>query len=134
MDVALVTYAGLPDLDADNALLLPALAERGIQAQPVIWNDPTIDWSTPKLTVIRATWDYHHQYHAFLSWAEGISHLHNLWNPFAIIRWNTHKFYLRNLEQQNIPIVPTIWLERGIKTNLASLMERQGCGQACCIR
>lgn len=126
MDVALVTYAGLPDLDADNALLLPALAERGIQAQPVIWNDPTIDWSTPKLTVIRATWDYHHQYHAFLSWAEGISHLHNLWNPFAIIRWNTHKFYLRNLEQQNIPIVPTIWLERGIKTNLASLMERQG--------
>jgi hypothetical protein len=126
MDVALVTYAGLPDLDADNALLLPALAERGIQAQPVVWNDPTMDWSIPKLTVIRATWDYHHQHHAFLSWAERISHRHNLWNPFAIIRWNTHKSYLRNLEQQNIPIVPTIWLEREAKTNLSSLMARQG--------
>lgn len=126
IDVILATYAGLPDLDADNALLLPALAERGIKAQPAVWNDPTMDWSTPNLTVIRATWDYHHQHHVFLSWAERISHLHDLWNPFAIVRWNTHKFYLRNLEEHNIPIIPTVWLERGGEINLSLLMEQQG--------
>jgi hypothetical protein len=126
IDVALATYADLPDLDADNALLLPALAERGIQARPAVWNDPTMDWSTPKLTVLRATWDYYHQHCAFLAWAERISRFHDLWNPFAIVRWNTHKFYLRDLEQQNIPIVPTIWLEQGMRTNLSLLMERQG--------
>jgi hypothetical protein len=126
MDVALVTYAGLPDLDVDNALLLPALAERGIQARPVVWNDPTMDWSMPKLSVIRSTWDYYHQHQAFLAWAEDISHLHNLWNPFAIVRWNTHKFYLRHLEEQNIPIVPTIWLAQGARVHLSSLMEQQG--------
>ena len=126
IDVTLATYTDLPNLDADNALLLPALTERGIHARPVVWNDPTIDWSTPKLTVIRAVWDYHRQHHAFLAWAKRISCFHDLWNPFAIIRWNIHKLYLRDLEQQNIPIIPTVWLEQGAIVNLSSLMEQQG--------
>jgi hypothetical protein len=124
IDVALATYANLPDLDADNALLLPALAERGLRARPIVWNDPTMDWSLPKLTVIRSTWDYHYQRPAFLSWAEQVSHFHNIYNPFAILRWNTHKSYLRDLERQNIPIVPTIWQRQGTRTNLSSLMEQ----------
>lgn len=124
IDVALATYANLPDLDADNALLLPVLAQRGLHARPMVWNDPTMDWSLPKLTVIRSTWDYHYQCSAFLSWAEQVSHLHTIYNPFAILRWNTHKSYLRDLEHQNIPIVPTIWQERGTRANLSSLMEQ----------
>lgn len=125
IDVALATCADFPSLDADNALLLPALAERGLQARSVVWDDPTMDWSIPKLTVIRSTWDYHHQRCAFLSWAEHISHLHGLWNPFALLRWNTHKCYLRDLEHHQIPIVPTLWLEQGMETHLPSLMEQQ---------
>jgi hypothetical protein len=126
IDVALATCADLPDLDADDALLLPALAERGLHARPVVWNDPLMDWSIPKLTVIRSTWDYHHQRAAFLSWAEHISRLHDLWNPLALLRWNTHKCYLHDLAQQGIPIVPTLWLKQGTRTNLSSLMAQHG--------
>ncbi|MEO7019492.1 MAG: hypothetical protein ABI234_05020 [Ktedonobacteraceae bacterium] len=126
IDIALATCTTLPNLDADNALLIPALAERGLRAQPIVWNDPSMDWSTPKVTVIRSTWDYHHQRSAFLSWAERVSHLSNLWNPFDLLKWNTHKFYLRDLEQQHIPIVPTLWLEQGTRTNLAALIEQYG--------
>jgi len=124
LDIALATCADFPDLHADDALLIPALAERGLHARPVVWNDPSVDWSLPTLTVIRSTWDYHHQRSAFLSWAEHVSRLHTLWNPLELLRWNTHKFYLRDLEQHAIPIVPTLWLEQGTSTNLASLMAQ----------
>ncbi len=126
IDIALATYADLPDLTADDALLIPALAERGLRARPVVWNDPGVDWSAPKVTVIRSTWDYHHQRTAFLTWAEGVASQHALWNPLELLRWNTHKFYLRELEQRAIPIVPTLWLEQGTSANLAALMEQHG--------
>ena len=126
IDIALATYTQLPDLAADDALLIPALAERGLRARPVIWNDPGMDWSAPKVTVIRSTWDYHHQRAAFLAWAEGVTRLCDLWNPLELLRWNTHKFYLRELERQRIPIVPTLWLEQGTSTNLAASMEQHG--------
>ncbi len=126
IDIALATYTQLPDLDADNALLIPALAERGLRARPVVWNDPSVDWSLPKVTVIRSTWDYHHQRSTFLAWAEGVARLHDLWNPLELLRWNTHKFYLRDLEQQDIPIIPTLWLEQGTRADLAVLMKQHG--------
>lgn len=121
-DIALATCASLPELDSDNALLIPALAERGLRARPVVWNAPEMGWSQPQMTVIRATWDYHHQRADFLTWAEHVASLNALWNPLDILRWNTHKFYLRDLEEQGIPIVPTLWLEQGAQVNLASLM------------
>jgi hypothetical protein len=83
-----------------------------------------MDWSNPQMTVIRATWGYYHQRADFLTWAEHVSGLHALWNPLDIIRWNTHKFYLRDLEEQGIPIVPTLWLEQGAHVDLASLMKQ----------
>lgn len=122
-DIALATCASLPELDSDNALLIPALAKRGLRARPVVWNTPEIDWSQPQMTVIRATWDYHHQRSAFLAWAEHIASLQALWNPLDILRWNTHKFYLRGLEEQGIPIIPTLWLKQGARVELASLMR-----------
>src|SRR5437763_943782 len=44
-DVALVTYEALPDLDDDDRPLVGALAAQGLSARPVVWSDPTVDWS-----------------------------------------------------------------------------------------
>jgi hypothetical protein len=47
--VALVTCAQVPELDADSRRLLGPLAERGVAAAPVVWDDPTAlccIWST----------------------------------------------------------------------------------------
>jgi hypothetical protein len=122
IDVALVTCSEVPDLEFDDALLLPVLAQRGIHARPVAWDDPAMNWSIPRLSVIRSTWDYHLRLAEFLAWAERAATLRPLWNPLDIIRWNTHKSYLRDLEQRGIPIVPTIWLARGTYADLARLM------------
>jgi hypothetical protein len=129
-DIALATCTDFPALDPDNALLLPALAERGLQARPAVWNDPHMDWSVPRVTVVRSTWNYHLHRPAFLDWAERVSDLGDLWNPLTLIRWNTHKFYLHDLERSAIPIIPTCWLEQGSTVELTRVISRQGWSKA----
>ncbi|HYO49827.1 MAG TPA: hypothetical protein VEW94_08240 [Chloroflexia bacterium] len=122
MDVALVTYSELPNLAADDRLLLAALVRRGISVRPAVWDDPQFDWSASKLAVIRSTWDYHHRLDEFLAWARQAAQFTSLWNPLQDIEWNTHKGYLRDLEARGVSIVPTVWLEAGSRADLADVM------------
>ncbi|MBO0789580.1 MAG: hypothetical protein J2P36_01345 [Ktedonobacteraceae bacterium] len=127
IDIAVATCARVPHLDDHDRLLLAALTEQGVHAQPLVWDDPTIDWrSISTATIIRSTWGYYHQHTAFLQWAQRVSQLHALWNPFQVLQWNTHKSYLRDLEHKGIPIVPTVWLPQGTTLHLSSLMGEHG--------
>ena len=56
--VALVTCAEVPDLDPDDRLLLDPLAGQGIHVTAAVWDDPTVDWASFDLVVLRSTWDY----------------------------------------------------------------------------
>lgn len=111
MTIALVTSSALPDLHEDDAPLLGALADRGHEAAPVVWDDPSVDWSTFDLAVIRSTWDYSQRQAEFHEWASKAASQTRLLNPLAAVRWNTDKHYLRELEAAGIPVVPTMWLE-----------------------
>jgi hypothetical protein len=106
--VALVTSSQLPELDADDRPLIPALAERGVTAEPVVWDDPDVDWGAYDLAVVRSTWDYSARRDEFVAWAERVPRLAN---PAAVLRWNTDKRYLRALEDAGVPVIPTIWLD-----------------------
>ena len=46
-----------------------------------------------------------------------------LLNPAAVLTWNTHKGYLRDLADQGVPIVPTAWVSVGASTTLAQVMD-----------
>ena len=111
MRIALATCAALPELDADDTPLLAALAERGADVAAVVWDDASVDWSSFDLVVVRSTWDYAQRRPEFLAWAAAVSEVTRLVNPLPVIRWNTDKHYLRELEQAGVPVVPTIWLE-----------------------
>ncbi|HWS57158.1 MAG TPA: hypothetical protein VN257_01340 [Actinotalea sp.] len=111
MRIALATCAALPALDADDTPLLAALADRGAEAVAVVWDDPTVDWSAYDLVVVRSTWDYAQRRREYLEWGARVSEVTRLVNPLPVIRWNTDKHYLRELEQAGVPVVPTIWLE-----------------------
>lgn len=126
MDVALVTYSELPDLDPDDRLLLEALRERGVDARAAIWNDSSFDWSQVKLCVVRSTWDYHKQHTELMAWAEHVAAVSQLWNPIEALRWNTHKSYLRDLEERGIHIVPTVWLGANTTPDLQTLLKSKG--------
>jgi glutathione synthase/RimK-type ligase-like ATP-grasp enzyme len=105
LKVALATCAQVPDGDDEAAPVIAALADRGVEATPEVWDDGSVDWSVFDLVVIRSTWDYPDRRDEFLAWAESL--------PFAlntpdVLRWNTDKRYLEALGPD---AVPTTFLE-----------------------
>ena len=61
---------------------------------------------------------------AFVAWAEGLPV--PLFNPGSVIRWNTHKGYLRALADLGVPIAPTIWAEQGQPLDVAAELAARG--------
>ncbi|GAB2485533.1 hypothetical protein GCM10027063_29270 [Promicromonospora xylanilytica] len=106
--VALATCSQLPDLHKDDVPLLAALAERGVTAEPAVWDDPAVDWSAYDLVLVRSTWDYSPRHDEFLAWARALPQVAN---SADVIEWNTDKRYLRELDAAGVPVIPTIWLD-----------------------
>ncbi len=126
MRIALATSKDWPDLTSDDRTLLQPLADRGITAEPAIWSDPNYPWQDCDAVVIRSCWDYHLRSHEFLRWIALLESIGcRVWNPPALIRWNADKSYLRSLEEQGIPIVPTLWFEQGRTQSLADALREQ---------
>jgi hypothetical protein len=114
--------------EPDDELLWQAIVDKGIDVQVAVWNDQSIDWekaAQEAIVVIRSCWDYHKDREGFLAWSERIANLTTLLNPVEVLRWNTHKRYLRALSQQGIPIIPTVWLPRGRSLVLADLLAQR---------
>lgn len=121
--IAFATCSDLPNLEPDDRLALPWLQQMQIDVVPAIWNDTTICWQAFDAVVIRSTWDYYRNYGAFVQWFD---HLQStgipVWNPVPLMRWNMDKRYLQTLEQQGIPIVPTVWLAQGAEILLSDTL------------
>lgn len=112
--VALATSEGFPDLDPDSRLLLPALAAAGVDAQPAVWTDPSVDWAAFDAVVVRSVWDYFDREAEFLAWVARAGAVAKLFvNPPGVVAWNARKTYLRDLGARGVPVVDTLYLTRG---------------------
>jgi glutathione synthase/RimK-type ligase-like ATP-grasp enzyme len=111
--IAIATCADHADLKVDDELLRGALGERGVEAIPVVWDEPRVDWSEFDLCLVRSTWDYHEKHAEFLAWAQRAGAATALRNPADLIAWNSDKTYLRELAEAGVPTIPTLWVERG---------------------
>lgn len=92
--------------DADLPLLAAAADRAGTTSEVVVWDDPAVDWEAFDLVVVRSCWDYVPRRAEFLAWAAAVPRLAN---PAPVLRWNTDKTYLRELEAAGVAIVPTAW-------------------------
>ena len=126
MDVALVSCVNLPEPDPDAEPLSAALAAAGIEAEVLAWDDPGVDWTRAGLTVMRSSWNYPLQRDAFVRWAEHVASVSELWNPLPVVRWNSDKRYLLDLERQGVPVTPTMLLPRGSDVSLRSVLSERG--------
>lgn len=111
--VAIATCREFPDLDHEDRLLIPALAELGIEGVPAVWTDDTVDWSSFDGVVLRETWDYADHREEFLTWARGVADVTVLANRVELLEWNTDKRYLDELAHAGIPVVHTRFLAPG---------------------
>ncbi len=110
MRVLLVTSIEELGFDHETHLLRDALTRRGVVSEIVPWG-PGTDWAAADLVVVRTTWDYTPRREEFLAWAESVPV--PLANPARVLRWNTHKRYLVELDAAGVPVVPTLLLEAG---------------------
>ncbi|MDX1631605.1 MAG: hypothetical protein R3234_07080 [Thermoanaerobaculia bacterium] len=128
--VALATSSDLPEWEVDDLPLHQALEARGADLVHPAWDDPEFDWGSCDACLIRTTWDYMERRRGFVSWAETVGARTRLFNPAAVVRWNTHKSYLRELESAGIPVVPTVWLVPGERVILRAVLDREGWDRA----
>lgn len=98
----------LDELFEEDNLLRRGFEARGIAAESVVWSRPDVDWSHYDAALIRSTWDYLDDRENFLRVLAQIEASScRLFNPLAAVRWNMDKGYLFDLEQWDVPIIPT---------------------------
>ena len=99
-----IVLAGCPQQvagDGDDAALVAALRQRGLQARWLSWDDPEAGGAD--LVILRATHDYPSRLNEFLSWTTGVR---NLLNPPTVVSWNVDRRYLADLAARGVPTVP----------------------------
>ena len=117
MNISLITYDGLPELDPDDCLFKDELVKRGHKVSACIWDDESIDWSKFDVSIMRSAWDYHLKKDQFYAWMDKVSRQSKLLNPPALMKWSSHKTYLKELGLANLPVVETLWVEKGGRAN-----------------
>lgn len=119
-DVLLATDAEHAELWEDELPLADAIRGRGLSVETAVWDDERVDWTSARLVVVRYVFDYIRKRDEFCAWASRLANVHN---PARLIRWNSHKAYLRELGAAGIPIVPTVWIDAGSTASLAEVLE-----------
>lgn len=98
--------------DQSIEALAPPLAARGMDLEAVSWDADGVDWARFDAAMIGTTWDYWDRQDAFLARLEDIEATIPLFNPAGLVRWNSHKTYLRDLEKKGARLIPTLWIDQ----------------------
>lgn len=109
--IAFVTAIVSAALDDDMPPLLAACARAGLTAEVRAWDDFTVSWPRYDAVVLRSPWDYHTRLPEFLRWCERVDRVSTLLNPLPVLRWNTDKHYLADLNAAGVAVVPTRFVE-----------------------
>lgn len=125
MNIAIASCKDLPDWEQDDVPFFKELEKLGVNYQILAWDSDT-NWSQFDACLLRTTWDYQERFNDFMQWVSSVSQQTQLINHQAIIDWNSHKRYLRELQQAGITITPSEWLLQGGDYNVQELVNKHG--------
>ena len=125
MKIALLSCKNWPDvLEKERAFALEF--PPSIDAEVVIWNDPSVNWADYNYLIFRTVWDYFEMPKQFDAWLDLIESQNiKTLNPLSIIKRNQHKFYLQDLQQKGIDIIPTVFIPKNTRLDLSFLIEKK---------
>jgi O-ureido-D-serine cyclo-ligase len=106
--IANVTATVLPQPDPDEASFLGEVRRLGHDVVVAAWDDPSIDWASFDLVVLRSTWNYVHHVEAFRAWLRRDDVRARVVNPAPFVLWNLDKRYLAELASRGVPVVKTV--------------------------
>lgn len=136
-DVALLTTGTylappMPDdwyaiqIHREDQLLADELRALGLTVMRVDWSDDRINWNEFRSAVFRTTWDYFDRFAEFTRWLDHAALQTRLINGADLVRWNMDKHYLGDLARAGVDVVPTVFVERGAPSDLASICREHG--------
>jgi hypothetical protein len=116
--IALITTESARGHDKDLGILSRALDASGVKWNIVNWDDPQVQWSEYSIAVLRSPWDYHERITEFSAWLKAVATQTRLLNTLPIVEWNLDKRYLRELMNDDIAVMNTVFVES--ETDLAN--------------
>jgi glutathione synthase/RimK-type ligase-like ATP-grasp enzyme len=130
--VGVVTGPRNPDLTAGARELVAEFERRGATAAPAVWTDDDEEnWPDFDVLLLRSCWDYHERIDDFRDWLETVEEAGvTVLNPPDAVRWNVHKFYLRDLADAGVPVLETAFVERGSDRRLEGVLADRGWAEA----
>jgi hypothetical protein len=96
----------------DDLPAAQALEEAGAEVRILAWDDPDAAWNSFDRVIVRSAWDYDQRLDEFLSWADRVG-AGRLRNAPEIIRWNSDKRYLAELDGAGLPVPPSLLIAPG---------------------
>ncbi|MCF7506328.1 MULTISPECIES: RimK family alpha-L-glutamate ligase [Vibrio] len=123
--VALVSDSDSLAVDYDMPYILDAFKRTDVEVDVIFWDSPNHDWAMYDVVVLRSPWTYMEKIEPFIEFCQQVENCSVLLNPLSVIRWNSDKSYLKQLEKQGVPIVPTeiIYSETEIQAAVANLQD-----------
>jgi hypothetical protein len=106
--------------------LSAAFEAQGGRVSAVAWDDPGADWARYDAVMIGTTWDYQDRLDAFLAALAAIEAETRLYNSRALVDWNGHKGYLRDLGARGVRLIPTEWVEAATADVVSGAFDRLG--------
>ncbi len=118
--IAFVTdKATVPEYDnikTENGKLVAFLKEKGFFPSCQVWDDQKVNWADFDAVIVKTPWDYHKRIVEFQAWLCKLEKVGAyVLNPVDVMRWNSDKIYLREMEEKGVRIAPTLWLGQGDK-------------------
>ncbi|MGZ3527995.1 MAG: ATP-grasp domain-containing protein [Vulcanimicrobiaceae bacterium] len=128
MTIGFVTCSQLGGITPDDELFAAALADAGVRVRSVPWDcgEPPQDLEA---LVLRSPWNYHLTPELFLAWVDTASDSALVCNSPTIVRWNSHKGYLFDLQQAGVPIAPTVLCKKHEVSDLRAITGERNWNQ-----
>jgi hypothetical protein len=124
--LAIVTGEFAPDLSDGGTKLATSLAEHNIDSEPVMWNNPSVDWTTYDAVLLRSCWDYPNDRERFQVMLQELEEAPvQVCNPLQVIQWNLHKSYIIALDESGVTVPETTVVEQGAGVSLETIFEKQ---------
>lgn len=113
----------------DDVILQAALADAGAQVLGAPWQDAQ-RWeeiaTDVDLVVPRRLFLDPPTRERLLAWGQRIEEVSRLAVDLDVLRWNSHRSFLMELEERGAPLVPTAWMAQGDQIDLDALLRARG--------
>ncbi len=110
--IAFATCSPRQAMWEDDLAASSVLGEAGFEVEFVAWDDPEADWELFDRVIVRSVRDYSTRIEEFLGWTDSVGTA-RLRNSPEMIRWNSDKRYLAELDGAGLPVPPTLLVAPG---------------------